>query len=188
MTDETRPGRPRDPGRDEAILIATRDLLGEVGYERTTVRAIARRAGAGLATIYRRWPTREELVVDAVASLPVLPGPPAPGVDPVEHLVAVVSGLVELLQGRLRELIPAVIGQLPRNPALAEALRARVVRPRLAILAELLAALPGTDPDRAGRAAELIPATVFFQVLVLGRRLGEEEVRQAVEAAVAAAR
>lgn len=186
--DEPRPGRPRDPGRDEAILDATRDLLGEVGYERTTVRAIAQRAGAGLATLYRRWPTKEDLVVDAVASLPVLPGPPEPGTDPVEHLVEVVSGLVEMLQGRRRELIPTLIGQLPRNPALAEALRARVVLPRLGVVTERLGAVPGVDPDRVVHAAELIPASLFFQVLVLGRRVTEGDVRVAIDTAIAAAR
>jgi AcrR family transcriptional regulator len=189
--DETRSGRPRDPSRDEAILGATRDLLGEVGYEQVTVRAIAQRAGAGLATLYRRWPTKEELVVDAVASmpeLPELPDQPGPGSDPVEVLVELVSGLVDLLQGRRRELIPTVVGQLPRNPALAEALRDRVVLPRLAAVSERLAAVPGVDPGRVGAAAELVPASVFFQVLILGRHLTDGDVRRVVDAAVSAAR
>ena len=186
--DETRSGRPRDPSRDEAILGATRDLLGEVGYEQVTVRAIAQRAGAGLATLYRRWPNKDELVVDAIASMPELPDLPDPGADPVESLVELVSGLLELLQGPRRELVPTLIGQLPRNPALADALRDRVIQPRLTAISERLAAVPGVEPGRVAGAAELVPASVVFQVLVLGRRLTDDDVRRVVETAVAAAR
>jgi AcrR family transcriptional regulator len=186
--DETRSGRPRDPSRDEAILGAARDLLGEVGYEQVTVRAIAQRAGAGLATLYRRWPTKEELVVDAIATLPELPDMPDPRTDPVAGLVELVTGLVELLQGPHRELIPSLIGQLPRNPALAEALRDRIVLPRLAAVSERLAAVPGVDRERVGTAAELVPASVVFQVLVLGRQLTDDDVRRVVDTAVKAAR
>jgi AcrR family transcriptional regulator len=175
--EETRTGRPRDPSRDEAILAATLDLLGEVGFEHVTVRAIAQRAGAGLATIYRRWPTKEDLVVDAVGRLPHF-APPSAGADPVEALVGLLTGILELLQGPRRGLIPNLVGQLPHNPALAEALRNRLVRPRLAILTEQVAAISGLEPECAPEIAELIPASLFFQVLVLGRRLTAADVRR----------
>src|SRR5690606_12581887 len=169
MTDDgTRSGRPRDPGRDAAILTATLDLLGEVGYEQLTVRAIARRAGAGLATIYRRWPPKEDLVVDPVASAPDMPAFDDLDRDPAANLEMLVSSLVEVLQGRHRALVPTLVGQLPRNPELAEILRARIVAPRLAAVTEQLAALPGVRPERVRDAAELIPARLFFQSLVLG--------------------
>lgn len=58
------PGRPRDPAKDAAVIRATRELLVEVGYQGTTVLAIARRACVGAPTIYRRWPTKESLVED----------------------------------------------------------------------------------------------------------------------------
>lgn len=185
---EGRAGRPRDPGRDAAILTATLDLLGEVGYEQVTVRAIAQRAGAGLATLYRRWPTKEDLVVDAVQSFKELPDLADPTADPVDNLVELVSALLEVLQGPRRGLLPNLLGQLPHNPTLAEALRARVVLPRLAAVTEQLAAVPGVDADRLLSAAELIPASLFFQVLVLGRTLGEGDVRHAVALAIDAAR
>jgi AcrR family transcriptional regulator len=61
-----RGGRHRDPSRDDALRQATLELLGEVGYERLTVDAVAARVRAGKATVYRRWPSKAELVVDAV--------------------------------------------------------------------------------------------------------------------------
>lgn len=62
-------GRPRDASRDTAILEAALDLLAEVGYDDLTTAEVARRAGAGKATIYRRWPSKAELVVAAVARM-----------------------------------------------------------------------------------------------------------------------
>lgn len=59
------PGRPRDPAKDAAVLTAARELLVEAGYGGTTVLAVARRAGVGAPTIYRRWPTKEALIEDA---------------------------------------------------------------------------------------------------------------------------
>ena len=60
-------GRPRDPRRREAILVAAMSLIGELGYDRATVDAIAHRAGVSKPTIYRRWPGgKEEIVVEAL--------------------------------------------------------------------------------------------------------------------------
>ena len=64
-----RPGRPRDPQADAAILRATVDILCEHGFGAFTVDAVAAHAGVGKATIYRRWPNREALVLDAAATL-----------------------------------------------------------------------------------------------------------------------
>ena len=61
-----RPGRARDGSRDEALRQAALELLAEVGYERLTIDAVAARAGAGKATVYRRWASKADLVIDAV--------------------------------------------------------------------------------------------------------------------------
>jgi AcrR family transcriptional regulator len=69
-----RPGRPRDARADRAILEATLDLVGESGLAGLTVDAVSARAGVGKATIYRRWASKEALVLTAwkecVARLP----------------------------------------------------------------------------------------------------------------------
>ena len=59
-------GRQRDRTRDDALRQATIELLVESGYDRLTIDAIAARARAGKATVYRRWSSKAELVVDAV--------------------------------------------------------------------------------------------------------------------------
>ena len=62
-------GRKRDHSRDGVILDAAIDVLGEVGYTAMTMDMVAMRAKAGKATVYRRWPSKEELVLDAVARM-----------------------------------------------------------------------------------------------------------------------
>jgi AcrR family transcriptional regulator len=62
---ETALGRPRDARIDDAVLQATRELLAEEGFAATTVQSVARRAGVGASAIYRRWPSRLELIVTA---------------------------------------------------------------------------------------------------------------------------
>src|SRR5918999_1622437 len=64
-----RGGRPRDPSRDDVIRAAILQLLGEVGYGALTMDAVAAEAGFGKATIYRRWRTKQDLVVDTISDL-----------------------------------------------------------------------------------------------------------------------
>jgi AcrR family transcriptional regulator len=59
-------GRPRDAQIDVRVLEATRELLATVGFDQTTIQSVARRAKVGASTIYRRWPSRIELIQEAV--------------------------------------------------------------------------------------------------------------------------
>ena len=74
-----RGGRYLDSSRDLVLREAALALLAEVGYDRLTMDAVAARARAGKTTIYRRWPGKAELVVDALNSLKGVPGVPDTG-------------------------------------------------------------------------------------------------------------
>src|SRR4029450_3053020 len=65
----SRGGRPRDPSRDGVIRAAILRLLADVGYGALTMDAVASEAGVGKATIYRRWRTKQDLVVDTISEL-----------------------------------------------------------------------------------------------------------------------
>lgn len=65
-----RAGRPRDHAREAEILASVLELLGEVGYDALSFEAVARRARASKATLYRRWETKREMVVAAVKAGP----------------------------------------------------------------------------------------------------------------------
>lgn len=64
-----RAGRRQDRSRDPAILEATLTVLAESGYDGLTVDKVAARVGAARATVYRRWPTKADLVLAAVERL-----------------------------------------------------------------------------------------------------------------------
>lgn len=91
-TEPRRPGRPRDAGADEAILGATIDLLADGGIAGLSMDLVAKRAGVGKATIYRRWASKEELVLDALGTAP--PTVPTPDTGAVHaDLVAWATAL-----------------------------------------------------------------------------------------------
>jgi AcrR family transcriptional regulator len=62
-------GRPRDPGTDARITTAAAELMLQRGFDRTTVDDVAAHAGVGKATVYRRWPSKEDLAVAAMETL-----------------------------------------------------------------------------------------------------------------------
>src|SRR5690348_809302 len=141
MTDaltEDRPrGRPRDPSRDEAIIEATIDVLVRDGYDRLSMEGVAAAAGVGKATVYRRWRSKAELVIDAMATL-------KPTIDTID--TGTLEGDVELLiatscsarSQRLQQVMVSICSALPREPDLLEAFKIRFTEPRIARIANML--------------------------------------------------
>ncbi len=133
------PGRPRSERAHEAILQATLDLLIEEGFTRMSIEAVAGRAGVGKATIYRRWPSKADLVAGAVACM-----------EPhkLRHVDtgSVRDDLVELARqafrakeaGEVTELIIKLMSARARHPELQEAFLRHVIEPRRRIVAEVL--------------------------------------------------
>ena len=73
--DAPRRGRPRNPDADELIRAATLRLLSEYGYDRCSIDAVADEAGVTRATVYRRYPTKVDLVTESVCAMQTLPDP-----------------------------------------------------------------------------------------------------------------
>ena len=117
--DRRAPGRPRSAKADEAIIEAVLDLLSEgSSIESLSIEAVANRAGVGKATIYRRWPNKESLVVDAIA---VLKGPPAEvtGESVRDDLLALLRPIGQSKSTRAGRIMPCLIPEVQRNPEMA---------------------------------------------------------------------
>lgn len=69
-TNRHRPGRPRNADREATILAVVRELVAEVGYDKISFEEVARRAAASKPTLYRRWPTRQDMVIAAIKAAP----------------------------------------------------------------------------------------------------------------------
>jgi AcrR family transcriptional regulator len=112
-------GRPRDSRIDDAVLLATTDLLEEIGYLRLTIAAIAERAGTNKPAIYRRWPTKAQLVHEAVFPIDGRAAAFPPGSDLRSDIRAIVTIGVEFL-GRpaARAALPGLMAEMIGDPTL----------------------------------------------------------------------
>jgi AcrR family transcriptional regulator len=118
-------GRPRDFGRDEAIHQAALALLSEVGYDRTTVEAIAHRAQVGKATIYRRFKNKEEILMSAMRQHAACTLPRIDTGNLRDDLITLISEHVKLLNGPEGELMMSLLGIAHRDPELGKLLNGK---------------------------------------------------------------
>ena len=124
-------GRPRSTAAHAAVLAAAFDLLIERGYAAMAIEAVAARAGVGKATIYRWWPGRAELAVEAffAATLDQLAFPDTGSAR--EDFQRQVHQVAALLRGRSGTAMAAMVAGALTEPALARALGERWVAPRM---------------------------------------------------------
>jgi len=116
-------GRPRDPALDVAILDAALQLLCEGGLEACALDEVARRAGVGKATIYRRWRSKDDLVRDAFGStepdlVPADGGALAADAEALLHALA--HALASPRAGAWRRTVPALGPAAPLQPTLPD--------------------------------------------------------------------
>jgi AcrR family transcriptional regulator len=122
--------RPRVEGdREQEILDAALEVLGEVGYDRLTMDAVAHRAKASKATLYRRWNAKATLVVDALASQKTTPPIPDTG-DLRTDLLTAFCGMGGLTDHDTTATFGAVITALSTDPEFAAEFRTRVLLPK----------------------------------------------------------
>ena len=159
-------GRPRDPRRRQAILDAALKLVAEVGYDRTTVDAIATKAGVSKPTLYRRWPHgKPELIADAIRERREETGhTPDTG-----SLRGDLLALVAIQTGQLLDDVHLACGLLTAlrtSPELSSLMQDQVIEEERARFAEVLARAGITPPTPLF--ADIAGALVFTRVTITG--------------------
>ncbi|WP_437946112.1 TetR/AcrR family transcriptional regulator [Sorangium sp. So ce296] len=168
-----RPGRKRDRSRDATILEAALEVLAEVGAAGLTMDLVAARAGAGKATIYRRWTSKVELVIDAVAHMK------RNQVD-IEHLPDTGTLRGDLLglfkppsieEGeRKLKIMTGLASLLSQEQALAEAANSAVVEPwaeaHLALMQRAVARGEISASADIATLSQVIPSMAAYRTLV----------------------
>jgi len=178
--------RPRSEVREEAILLAALGLLGEVGYDQLTMDAVAERARASKATIYRRWPGKADLVATAVRRYAVAPADPPETSTVRDDLLAVLQVLRTTLTGQDAALILELLVAMRRDEDLATTIRAHVLDHKREAFASAITRaknrgeLPATAD--AALAAELSSAALFSRLLVTGDPLDDSYLHKLVDA------
>ncbi len=153
--------RPRSAAADSAILDATRAALVEQGWSGLTMSDVAERAGVAKTTLYRRWGSKSELVVDAVAVLfdeLELPDRGSLRAD-VEGVVLSFGALLDRPEAKTA--LMALVAEATRDPALRDRVRSAIVERQKHLVqegrrcAQERGELPPDGPD-SDRAADLI--------------------------------
>jgi AcrR family transcriptional regulator len=183
ITAEPRRGRPLDPSRNEAIIDAAIHTLVREGYDRLSIEGVATAAGVGKATVYRRWSSKAELVIDAMATL-------KPSIETID--TGSLDGDIEMMIAAscsphselLLQVMASICSALPREPELLEAFRIRFTEPRIARISAMLERAKdrgelGPHIDIA-MAASLMPSLMLQRVLMTGQPAGRAYAEQVV--------
>lgn len=183
-----KPGRRRDESKDDAILEAARQLLAEEGFDGMTMDAVAERAGTGKATVYRRWPSKVQLTVEAVVC--------ARGfmvtIDDIPDTGTLRGDLMAVRFGRpsddTTELMSGLMSAVRENPEVASVFHEQFVRTRVALMRALL--------DRAQERGELrddidldivsavAPAMISYRKMVAGLKVDDDFIVRMIDSVI----
>jgi AcrR family transcriptional regulator len=133
-----RPGRPRSEQADQAILAAALELFADCGPDALCIEQVAAKAGVGKATIYRRWPGKEDMLLDALGSLGTsLPVPQGRSVR--ADLIALLDSICrQAADPRRARLFALLQGEGARYPRLMAKYIDTVVQPQRDIVRAVL--------------------------------------------------
>ena len=126
-----KPGRPRSAQAHKAILDATLKLLAEEGFQGLSIEEVAAKAGVGKTTIYLRWSSKEELVIDAIHSVQVKLSMVDTG-NFRNDLVTLFKTAYQSMIARplLEQLIVKIIGEYQSNPEIFQVFITQLLVPR----------------------------------------------------------
>lgn len=178
-------GRPRDASRDEALRSAALEVMAEVGYRALTMDAVAARAKAGKATIYRRWESKLDLVIDTCLHL-VSQRIPEPDTGSVaEDLREFLRAYARILTGPVGRAAQALVGELAHEPELATAFRTSFLASQRDILIAVVRRGIDRGELRSDTPVELIVpiggAALIYRLMLTGEELTTEYVDEVVD-------
>ena len=184
MTGNTvRPGRRRSEESRIAILTAAYELVGEIGYARLTIEGIAARAGTGKQTIYRWWPSKADVVLDALATKADMYVPiPDEGSYAADLRAFLLASFALGNQYQLVGILRALMAQAQIDPEFWQRFRDAFLQRRRDALAVITgrAQARGDLPPTAspGTVADIVFGVIWYRVLATrelpGSRLAEE--------------
>lgn len=187
-TGERHGGRHLDASRDDALRDAALRLLAQIGYDRLTMDAIATSAGAGKATIYRRWSSKAELVVDAL--LCHKPRMEDPDTGSLRGDLRALAQRAAVHEGEALDtsVMVGLASALPRDPDLRAAFQERLVRPQREVLSAVFgrAVARGEIEPVANLdlVVSVVPALLLYRLLVQAEEVDPRFIETVIEGVV----
>ena len=172
-------GRRRSERSHQAIITATRELLVERGYPDVTIEGIAARAGVGKQTIYRWWPSRAALVLEAYLSSADVVTPPAAARTVREDVRALLGWLIAVLREPTGgHVVAGLVADIQHDVDLAEGFHRDVVPARREAMLAALERGRERSEIRADADLELavdaLHGAVFYRLLLSGEALDDD--------------
>ncbi|HTK06210.1 MAG TPA: TetR/AcrR family transcriptional regulator [Ktedonobacteraceae bacterium] len=163
-------GRPRSQQAHQAIIQAALEILAEVGFESMSMEEVAAWAGVGKATIYRRWPSKVELVIDALQhfqeEIPIIDTGHLRDdlIAMIHHFTPEHASLMENIQRR-------ALSEMKNHPEIHAAMHACLVEPRLEAVHQFILRAQARGEIRTDISDRLIVSMVmgplFYQTYLL---------------------
>ena len=164
-----RPGRPRSERAEQAILDATLEAIAERGVDGVGCEDVAARAGVGKATLYRRWPGKEDLLIAAFASLKS-PLPEPRGESVREDLIAMLDVMAnDADDPRYARQFALLHDEGQRYPRLVKRYKEQVVEPRRELIRSVLRRGVATGELRADTDIEIAMLALTGAVMARGK-------------------
>jgi AcrR family transcriptional regulator len=152
--DRKGPGRPRSARVDEAIVEAVFELLSSgQSADAISIEAVAAKAGVGKATIYRRWPNKEALLIDAILAMRA-PLPEPRGESAREDLVALITAMRQKRMKQYGKVAACLLPELVRSEEMSRVYQG-VVEPRREVMRSVLRRGVATGELRADLDVEM---------------------------------
>jgi AcrR family transcriptional regulator len=179
------PGRPRDAGCRAKVLGAAQRVLLEETLCQFSVERVAREAGVSKATIYRWWPNKSAIAIEAFRERLQAETTTPPTITATEALRRQLEGLARILRGELGQVVRQLVSAIQHDPKLAKLFHDEVVIPRRKVLGEMLARGIRTGEFRNDLSVESMIDMTFgtlymrllFQHLPISAELIDEAVR-----------
>jgi AcrR family transcriptional regulator len=174
-----RPTGPRAQARQQAILDAALELLMEVGYDRLSMDALAERAHAGKATIYRHWSGKAQIVAEAVRCMKGAAAEPFPSTGSLRgDLLAALDQISCSASDVDAAIIAGVMSAMRSDPELAELVRTQVLDSKKGEFNGIIdRAVRRGELPQGGSAAlveEVISALLINRLVIHGQSVDEE--------------
>jgi len=186
-TGKRAPGRPRSETSRQAILIAALDLVAEDEYANATIDGIAARAGVGKQTIYRWWPTKADIVFEAVAAKAELYVPVTDHGSYAADLRSFLNASYAMANHpQIADLLRALMAEAQVSPEFGERFRTAFLVPRREAFAVITdrAAQRGDLPDRPepGTVADIVFGTIWYRILATRQPFDDQLIEDLVAA------
>lgn len=181
------PHRPRVEGdREEEILAVALDLLVEVGYDRLTMDAVAAKAKASKATLYRRWESKANLVIEAVTRSPHAGVDAMPDTGSLRgDLIGFFCGPQGAVSSASSQMFGAVMSAVMTDEEFGRLFRERFIAPKVAASAAIYRRAAARGELREDLDQEIVgpalPAVVLHRALILGLPIDDGVIARIVD-------